>query len=226
MDPARRKAHGTLGWDLLLACALTFSGLIFLVLIIDQVWFLLDGAPLWGVEPPVDQWVAVLLVLFVLGVIPFVWVWATREGGLWGAVLYLGLTRPWPAVVHGMGYAALMGGVVVWVILGLQAVVTPSAAASWVLLTWGSAVAISLVAAFSEEILFRGILQKWLGVWGQAVLFALVHLHIAVATFVLALVVGLLFGFLVHRGRSLWLVIVAHGAYNMLVFSLVIFGMI
>lgn len=226
VDPAARKAHGTLGWDLLLALTLTVSAVALAFLIVDQLWFLFIGEALWGMEFPVSQWVVSLLVLVAFGVVPFTWVWGTRQGGWRGALVYLGLTRPWPAVAHGVGYAALLGGVVLWMLLGLEVIVPEPVASHFLLLTWGSAVAIATIAAFSEEVLFRGVLQKWVGVWGQAYLFGLAHLHIAVATSILAFFVGLLFGFLVKNGRSLWTVIVAHGVYNMFIFSLAILDVI
>jgi uncharacterized protein len=72
-------------------------------------------------------------------------------------------------------------------------------------------------AAFSEEIFFRGFLQPRLGLWGQAVLFALAHLsYVNVLQVVVTFVLGLAFGVLYQRTRSLWAPIAAHFLFNFL----------
>ncbi len=84
--------------------------------------------------------------------------------------------------------------------------------------TPGGFAVISLDSGFSEEVLFRGALQAFLGVWGTSALFGLVHctgkksVPYVINTFIMGLCLGLLF---VWSG-SLWAGIVVHMVNNFL----------
>jgi hypothetical protein len=84
----------------------------------------------------------------------------------------------------------------------------------------GSEIIILAVAsAVGEELLFRGALMPWIGLWPQAVIFALLHIGPG-ARFLpwtgLALLMGLLFGWLVHLTGDLGAPIAAHFTINYL----------
>ncbi|MBA4603714.1 CPBP family intramembrane glutamic endopeptidase [Thermoactinomyces mirandus] len=71
---------------------------------------------------------------------------------------------------------------------------------------------ISFLAATSEEILFRGVLQEWLGIWVTSVLFVLLHTRYLrkwlLVTVVFFISIGL--GFLAESCQDLAPVIIAH----------------
>lgn len=76
---------------------------------------------------------------------------------------------------------------------------------------------LAVASAVGEELLFRGALQPMIGIWPQAVIFAL--LHIGPGTRFLpwtlsAFAVGLVFGWLFHATGDLGGPIVAHFAIN------------
>ena len=78
---------------------------------------------------------------------------------------------------------------------------------------------LAVASAVGEELLFRGALQPMIGIWPQAVIFAL--LHIGPGTRFLpwtlsAFAVGLVFGWLFHATGDLGGPIVAHFAINFL----------
>lgn len=81
---------------------------------------------------------------------------------------------------------------------------------------WWHILLIALMAAIGEELLFRGVLQSWLGVWGSALLFALVHTRYwkkwVLIIFVVA--VGLLFGWMVEWTGYLAPAIIAHAVVD------------
>lgn len=71
---------------------------------------------------------------------------------------------------------------------------------------------IALTAGVVEELLFRGAIQEWLGVWGTSLLFVLIHTRY-LKKWILVIVVGLIslgFGYLYEWTGSLITVIVAH----------------
>lgn len=77
---------------------------------------------------------------------------------------------------------------------------------------------IALVAAFVEEMFFRGAVQHWLGVWGTSILFLLVHTRY-LRRWVLALMLGLislLFGWMVEWSGVLAPAIIAHAMVDFL----------
>lgn len=71
---------------------------------------------------------------------------------------------------------------------------------------------IALTAGIVEELLFRGAIQEWLGVWGTSLLFVVIHTRY-LRKWVMVVVVGVIslgFGFLYEWTGSLITVIVAH----------------
>lgn len=84
---------------------------------------------------------------------------------------------------------------------------------------------IATAASLSEEVFFRGFLQPRLGLLGQAVLFALAHLsYVNVLQVVVTFALGLLFGILYQRTRSLWAPIAAHFTFNLLMLLAAIYA--
>lgn len=220
-DPEARKRDKWAGlWNAMLALDLLTIGL---MLGTEAL------APLLSPGPPSVSGISAtgiaissVLNIFLMGVVPFVWVVATRAGGLHGAVHYLKLERflrslPW-GVLFGFGIVvavALLASV-------LQATQVPTE--NPVLeelvsvMTVPLAILVAAAAAWGEEILFRGVLQRWLGVWGQAAVFGIAHASYGtVLQVVFPFLLGLLFGFLVKRGMRLWVPIVAHFTFNLVV---------
>ncbi|MGA8944239.1 MAG: type II CAAX endopeptidase family protein [Thermoactinomyces sp.] len=72
---------------------------------------------------------------------------------------------------------------------------------------------ISVLAATSEEILFRGVFQEWLGIWITSLLFVLMHTRYLrkwlLVTVVFLISIGL--GYLAEACQNLAPVIIAHG---------------
>ncbi|HUR25574.1 MAG TPA: CPBP family glutamic-type intramembrane protease [Candidatus Thermoplasmatota archaeon] len=88
-------------------------------------------------------------------------------------------------------------------------------------LSWPMALLVAAGAGIGEEIFFRGFLQRYLGVWGQAVLFGLAHAtggYLPQVAFALGM--GLVFGYLIQRGWSLWTLMVAHFLYDFTLLAL------
>jgi len=79
------------------------------------------------------------------------------------------------------------------------------------------AIWLALMSSFGEEILFRGAIQPFLGVWFTSVLFGLLHLDadggICIWTF-WAVLAGVLLGSVVNVTGSLWPAIVIHFCVN------------
>jgi membrane protease YdiL (CAAX protease family) len=160
-----------------------------------------------------------LLIFLFVGLIPFLWVVGTRVGGLHGAMHYLRLERPWPAIGRGLvlGLALLVALIALAAILDALDIKpeNPQGDALARASTLTVALVVSLAAAFGEEVLFRGVLLKWLGVWPQAILFGLVHLDYGTPMQVIVpLLLGALFGYAMKRGERLWVPIAAHFLFN------------
>lgn len=83
---------------------------------------------------------------------------------------------------------------------------------------------IGILTGLSEELFFRGMLQKilvnrpmniHLAIWTTAIIFSAVHLQFY--GFIPRLLLGAFFGYLAWMGNSLWLPIIAHALNNSLV---------
>jgi membrane protease YdiL (CAAX protease family) len=80
---------------------------------------------------------------------------------------------------------------------------------------------IAIIPAISEELFFRGVLQRIFygffrsphtAIWVTAILFSAVHLQFY--GFIPRLILGLSFGYLYYWGRTLWLPVIAHFVNN------------
>jgi hypothetical protein len=84
-------------------------------------------------------------------------------------------------------------------------------------LSGGEIMILAVASAVGEELLFRGALMPWIGLWPQAIIFALLHIGPGVRFLpwtVSALLMGLLFGWLVHLTGDLGAPIAAHFTIN------------
>jgi membrane protease YdiL (CAAX protease family) len=80
-------------------------------------------------------------------------------------------------------------------------------------------VALALTSSFGEELLFRGLLQPWLGFWAQGILFGLLHQLAGSSRWVWAswaTLVGLSFGAIFELTGSLAGPLAAHALINAL----------
>jgi membrane protease YdiL (CAAX protease family) len=77
---------------------------------------------------------------------------------------------------------------------------------------------ISLLAAVSEELLFRGAVQYWLGPYWTSILFALAHIRYLRHWFPTAVVflVSYGLGWLMEQTGSLWAAVTAHFVINLI----------
>jgi membrane protease YdiL (CAAX protease family) len=177
------------------------------------------------------QLLALQLATFVLfGVIPFLWVLGTRRSAWEGMKRYLHLHAPGPSILRGIGLAllalatvAVVAAIYVVATKGVGGLTHPDQGNSTSNdpeglvknLTWPVAVVVALTAGIGEEIFFRGVVQKAVGVWWQGILFGLAHaangnpLQVA-----FAFVLGVVFGFIIKRGGSLWTTMTAHALYD------------
>ncbi len=86
-------------------------------------------------------------------------------------------------------------------------------------LTQREILVLALASSIGEELFFRGALQPWLGIWPQAVLFALLHIGPGMRFLpwtASALVLGATFGLLYRGTGDLGAPIVAHFTINYL----------
>ncbi|MFC7442159.1 CPBP family intramembrane glutamic endopeptidase [Laceyella putida] len=82
--------------------------------------------------------------------------------------------------------------------------------------SWWHILFIAIVAAIGEELLFRGVVQAWVGVWGTTLLFVLVHTRYLKKWVLVAFVaaVSLLFGYIVEWTHHLAPAIIAHASVD------------
>ena len=86
-------------------------------------------------------------------------------------------------------------------------------------LTSNEIIILALASSIGEELLFRGALQPWLGVWVQAMVFALLHVGPGkrfLPWTASAFVLGVAFGWLAEWTGNLGAPIAAHFAINFL----------
>ncbi len=217
LPPRRHDAVGRF-WDILLAIDIIAIALLFG----SSVVAILMGADVTGgglTRAALWQQAAIGIVAF--GVIPAAWAWGTRGRG---AIRFLGLDRPWPNVAYGLvGLLALFLAVIV-IGLTLQAFgfleENPQLDAITGIVTIPLAIALAISAGVGEEIFFRGVLQKWVGLWGQAALFGIAHAGFGtILQVVLPVALGFAFGYWVHKTKDLWAPIVAHTLYDLVVLT-------
>lgn len=86
---------------------------------------------------------------------------------------------------------------------------------------WSNLFVIALIAGLSEEVLFRGVIQRLLmerlkqphlAIWITAILFSAIHFQFS--GFFPRMFLGALFGYLFFWGRSLWYPIIGHVLHN------------
>lgn len=176
---------------------------------------------------PRTLWVQALFIVVTMGLVPLACLVRTRVGGWQGAKAYLNLKTPSRAVPAGVLVGLPLVGLLLVVGFVLERTgQLPDNGSTQALtnaVTLPLAIALSIASGFGEETFFRGVLQKRIGVLGQALLFAFFHIDYGTLWQVLVpLVLGLFFGILVRRGRSLWLVIAAHTTFNLTQFVLVL----
>ncbi|MGD8474168.1 MAG: type II CAAX endopeptidase family protein [Anaerolineae bacterium] len=151
----------------------------------------------------------------------FAAVWAAGRslGYSWRA---LGMTlRRWPLQIV-IGLSGLALGAAEYLILRPEPLAPEL---SWAA-TWQPALILFVSTGLLEELIFRGLLQRaakdTLGRWGVpyvAMLFAVLHVgYQSLLDVVFVLIVGLFFGWVVERTRSLLGVTIAHGLTNIVLF--------
>ncbi len=166
------------------------------------------------------MWLNSAILFVVLGLLPWLWVLATRRGG-WGGMLdYFGLRDPARPMLQGLGLGLVMlvGLLALGLIISIleNAPENPAIGPIQAILTLPLVFAISFSAATGEEILFRGILQKHIGLWPQAIVFGLLHAYQGVYGIVITAAVAVVFGYVIKKRGTLWIPIVAHFTYDFL----------
>lgn len=179
-----------------------------------------------------DTYVNVGLSFLLFGIIPFAWLLGTRRPSWRGTREYLHLRaerRDWlrgialaPALVVLVAILSAVYLVATQGIDGLQQGEDDAPVnALFGHLTWPLVGFITLASGIGEEIYFRGILRRWIGIWPQAIAFGLAHAAGAYPPQILfAMAIGVLFGYLLRRGWSLVTMMVAHAGYNLTLLSL------
>ena len=169
--------------------------------------------------------------------------WARATHKPWSD-LGLGRPRSW--------VRAIAGGIVLGVVLKLvmKALVMPLLGADPVNREYhhlvgntaalpGIVLMILLTAGFGEEVFFRGFVferfARWWGrgaaatvaaIVGSAVLFGLAHVSGHGADAVLqAMIVGLVYGAIYARTRSLWMLIAGHATFDLVAVAIIYLGM-
>jgi hypothetical protein len=126
-----------------------------------------------------------------------------------------------------IGLSGITFGVFEYLILRPEPLVSTL---EWTDLLW-PALILLVSTGLLEELIFRGLLQRaaidLLGIWGigfVAILFAVLHTgYRSLPDVLFVAVVGLFFGWVVHRTRSLLGVTLAHGLTNILLFLIMPF---
>ena len=96
-------------------------------------------------------------------------------------------------------------------------VLRPALGSTVTRMNWWQINTVSIAAGVGEEMLFRGVLQAWLGLWITSLLFGLAHAMNA-TYFLVTVGVGLYFGALYEWSGNLWTPIIAHAVYDVVAF--------
>lgn len=244
---ARKRGGEALFWtvvlwlDIAFLCYITIVGIVTgILLIIDP-----DSELARDVTEGIAQqeawmlYVEMLLTFALFAIIPFLWIWRTRLGGWPAAKEYLSLRKPLPSL--GLGIAFGFGLVVaILILLTIADTVScnvtgrrlgetdgpnPVTDAISKHLNWGTIILIALVAGIGEEIFFRGLVQRQLGMWWQAILFSVAHAaNASVLQLLVTLPVGVFFGWWIRRGGSLYTTIAAHVTYDFVLLSIALYA--
>jgi membrane protease YdiL (CAAX protease family) len=78
---------------------------------------------------------------------------------------------------------------------------------------------ISLLAGFSEELLFRGLMQPLLGITATSILFGLMH-FLTFGYFLLAAAIGFYLGLLYELTGNIFIPVMVHAIYNVFAFNM------
>jgi membrane protease YdiL (CAAX protease family) len=171
---------------------------------------------------------------------------ALFEGGVFALALLLGwcseTLRPESVrfLLHdvGWGLVAVVPMLVIFVVAKqVRREATEVLGKSLALCRWYDLAALALLAGLGEELLFRGVVQPWIGersVWGAVVLanllFGLAH-ALSLSYFLLAAAIGIYFSWLTGglpgvpvgpTDSNLLRPIVAHAVYDFLAFLLIV----
>jgi membrane protease YdiL (CAAX protease family) len=83
--------------------------------------------------------------------------------------------------------------------------------------TWYDLLLVAAMAGLGEEILFRGLLQPWIGLFASNVVFGVVH-SVTPLYAVLAALIGAYLGALQTVTNNLWPPVLAHALYDFVAF--------
>ena len=195
-----------------------------------------SGAADWVREQLADEsdilW-GVVVGLVTFAVIPVAWVMGTRRDPIEGTKRFFHLHDPVMGCLKGILLAiplliavAVLSTLYVLATQGMDGLTDPQPESNPAVdslvrdLTLPLAVLVAVGAGIGEELFFRGFLQRYIGVWGQAGLFSLGHLaggYLPQVVFAFGL--GVAFGFLVKRGWSMWTLMTAHAVYNVVLLA-------
>lgn len=208
------------GWDILLGADLALLAVLSVAsFLVDPPKELVDGTP-----PPsagvtqASLWADGAVILVLMGIVPLVWAFGKHGKGAWDR---LRLRRPdYVFLGIGGGFVLLVAMAIIVALVQQMGVPTENPVAQEIgrTLTWPLAVFLGVASGFGEEILFRGVLMPILGLWGQAVLFGLLHFSYGTPLqIVLTFLLGLAFG-LATKKWGLWVAIGAHFTFNFVQF--------
>ncbi len=176
-----------------------------------------------------------ITLLIMLGLVPVLWLLGSRRSPVEGTLRYLRLHVNRQKALADAGWGVAWGVallVAAWVLSFLYIIATegtaglsgalnsteessPVVTGLLSVLNWPLAILIATCAAVGEEIFFRGVLQRWVGPWWQAVFFGITHAGYGTLFQVLwPFAAGVVFGRIILNGRSLITVIVAHFVFD------------
>lgn len=222
-DTSARQDTTAVAWNIVLGIDLGIMALLTGLSVAAALFF---DAP-EGTISKAAVWTQVAINLTAFGIIPFLWLVYTRVGGFAAALAYLHWRGEQAArgLLEGLGLTVATFALVIALTASYAAAFgepEPSPVIEGLvgILDWPLIISLALVAGVTEEILFRGILQKWVGVWGQAILFGLSHAgYDTILNVLVPLLIGLGFGYIYRWRRNLWTVITAHFLYDLILLS-------
>lgn len=221
LEPTDRDPDSSIGWDIMLGADLVLLaiGIVATIAMFFMGALEADASNVDVQSARIMQWIAIAIGTLMFGIIPVVWAGQTRVGG-WGAVpAYFGLTRPGINLALGGLAGIVMAFVIGGLLLGAEHLgwveENPQVEQLLRVLTWPLIIGLSLQAGITEELLFRGVVQKYIGPYWQALVFGLAHFQQGWIGFVITGLIGLAFGILRHRKVSLYALIAAHTTYDL-----------
>jgi membrane protease YdiL (CAAX protease family) len=239
-DAAKKGTTSYILWTILLWIDLGLLALNFLAVLVAGAILVFSPSSSaadsvrQALEGETNLYLEVLIAFIGFGLIPLLWVLGTRRVPIEGTKRFLHLHDPGKGILRGVLLTlpillAVALLIIVYTVAteGVEGLTQSDPDANPAVqkilenLTWPLVVLIALGAGIGEEIFFRGLLQRYLGVWGQGVLFGLAHSAGGyVPQIAVAFGIGILFGYLVKRGWSLWTMITAHVLYDFTLLSM------